>query len=170
MSSSSKNLSNVPAVQLDKDNNYKVGIVRSLWNEEVTGQLLEGCRSSLIENNIEAEHVILSEVPGSFELPIAARILLNKHKLDAIICLGCVIKGETDHDKYISQAVANGIMQLSLLTSIPVVFGVLTTNNQEQALARSGGKHGNKGVEAAFTALHMIKLKEMDDPKTQIGF
>ena len=170
MSSADKDLSNVPRVILQKGNNFKIGIVRSLWNEEVTGNLYNACKIALHESGIDPGNIISLEVPGSFELPIGAKMLMSKHKLEAVICLGCVIKGETDHDVYISQAVAQGLTQLSLLSGVPVIFGVLTTNNQEQAVDRSGGKHGNKGTEAAYTALHMLKLKHDEDQQKPIGF
>jgi 6,7-dimethyl-8-ribityllumazine synthase len=111
-------------------------------------------------------------VPGAFELPSGAKLLLSQLSLDAVVCIGCVIKGETKHDEYISQAVANGIMQLSLMSGKPVIFGVLTPLDMQQALDRAGGKYGNKGIEAAHTALQMIQLqadiKQKD--KKGIGF
>jgi 6,7-dimethyl-8-ribityllumazine synthase len=98
------------------------------------------------------------QVPGSFELPLAARMLIESNPLDAVILIGCVIRGETPHFDFISQAVAHGCMQLGLDTGIPVIFGVLTTNNLDQALDRAGGKHGNKGTEAAVTAIKMASF------------
>jgi 6,7-dimethyl-8-ribityllumazine synthase len=102
---------------------------------------------------------------------MGAKLLLSREKFDAIICLGCVIKGETKHDEYISQSVANGCMQLGLVANIPIVFGVLTPNTQMQAEERAGGSHGNKGIEAAGTALHMASLrKKYGTPPHKIGF
>ena len=109
---------------------------------------------------------------GAFELPAAAKMLLSQKSLDAIICIGCVIKGETKHDEYISHAVANGLINLSLVSSKPIIFGVLTPNDMQQALDRSGGKHGNKGIEAAHTAIKMIHLANQikNGDKKKIGF
>ena len=110
-------------------------------------------------------------VPGAFELPVAAKMLLKKHSLDAVICLGCVIKGETSHNEYINQAVAQGLTTLSIATGVPCIFGLLTPNDQRQAEDRAGGKYGNKGVEAAITALRMAGTKkDLSKEKKKIGF
>ena len=110
-------------------------------------------------------------MPGTYELPSGAGLFFQKGKFDGVICLGCVIKGETRHDEYINSAVANGLINLSLTVNKPVIFGVLTTENEQQALDRAGGKHGNKGTEAAVTAIRMVDLyKHFDDRKKQIGF
>jgi 6,7-dimethyl-8-ribityllumazine synthase len=111
------------------------------------------------------------QVPGAFELTAAARILAGRETLDAVICLGCVIKGETKHNEYINQAVANGLTNLSLATGVPVIYGVLTPDTEQQALDRAGGKHGNKGVEAAVTAIRMAEIKKSYSKSAQrIGF
>ncbi len=149
----------------------RFGIVVSEWNSEITESLLDGCRSTLEANGVATEDIIVEHVPGSFELPLGARILASGNKLDGIVCLGCVIKGETKHDEYISNAVANGIMQLGLMSSLPVIFGVLTPNNMEQALARAGGDLGNKGDEAAAAVLKMAALRKTHgSTKQKIGF
>ena len=149
----------------------KFGIVVSDWNSEITNKLLEGAEKILSDNDVSEDDINVVRVPGSYELPMGARILASRDKFDAIICLGCVIKGETRHDEYISSATANGIMQLGLMMNLPVIFGVLTPNNQEQALERAGGKYGNKGGEAAITALRMADLKEeTGSSKSKIGF
>jgi len=110
-------------------------------------------------------------VPGAFELPLGARIIMGQEKIDAAICLGCVIKGETDHDIYINNAVASGIMTLGLTSKKPIIFGLLTPNTKQQALDRAGGKYGNKGVEAAQTAMAMVHLNDPDrSTKKTIGF
>jgi 6,7-dimethyl-8-ribityllumazine synthase len=129
------------------------GIVVSEWNPDITNALLKGCLEKLEHAKIKPENIRITYVPGSFELPFGAQQSIVKNKPNAVICLGCVIKGETPHFDFISQAVANGIMNLGLQHHVPVVFGVLTTNTLEQAQARSGGKHGNKGHEAGITAL-----------------
>jgi 6,7-dimethyl-8-ribityllumazine synthase len=111
------------------------------------------------------------QVPGAFELPAGARMLNGQHKIDAVICLGCVIKGETSHNEYINHAVANGLVNLSLATGKPFIFGVLTPNDEQQALDRAGGQYGNKGVEAAVTAIRMAALRNPSpEGKKTIGF
>ena len=133
--------------------------------------MLTGAKETLLKHGVTEDAIVVHKVPGSFELPLAAKFVLAKEQKDAVICLGAVIKGETDHDKYINAAVASGIMQLSLLSNVPIIFGVLTTNNKEQALNRAGGAHGNKGVEAAITALKMIALKKQTKERDKkIGF
>ena len=110
-------------------------------------------------------------MPGAFELPLAAKSLLKSKSLDGVICLGCVIKGDTSHDEYINQAVANGLTQLSLVSGKPAIFGLLTVNTLEQAKERSGGSHGNKGTEAAVTVVKMIDMQnQLSAPKSSIGF
>ena len=139
--------------------NMRFGILVSEWNKEVTSALLEGSISTLINHDAINENIVVEWVPGSFELVLAAQYFARETKVDAIICLGCIIQGETRHFEFISQAVAKGIMDVNLKYNIPVIFGVLTTDSIEQAIARSGGKHGNKGVEAAATAISMLRLR-----------
>ena len=141
-------------VDLVFPDSIKIGIVVSEWNPEVTEELYLGAERVLLANKIKKENITRKNVAGSFELPLAAQLLTEKTK--AVICLGCVIKGETDHFEFICDAVANGIMNVSVKTNIPVAFGVLTTNSLVQALERAGGKHGNKGEEAAYAALKML--------------
>ena len=149
----------------------KVGIVVSKWNHDITGSLLNGCRDTLVKSGVSEDDITVEYVPGSYELPMGARILSAAKKFDAIICLGCVIKGETKHDEYISQSVASGIMQLSIMMNVPIIFGVLTPNDHEQAVARAGGKLGNKGDEAAVAALEMATLKNTHNKNQhKIGF
>jgi 6,7-dimethyl-8-ribityllumazine synthase len=138
----------------------KIGVVVSDYNPEITLHLLDGCLRTLIKCKVKEKDIMVIHVPGAFELPGGAQMLAASAKLDAIICLGCVIKGETKHDEYINNAVANGITQLSLLIEKPVIYGVLTTNNMNQAKDRAGGKHGNKGEEAAVTAVRMVSLRK----------
>ncbi|HHT51831.1 MAG: 6,7-dimethyl-8-ribityllumazine synthase [Bacteroidales bacterium] len=137
-----------------------IGIVVSEWNEQVTEALKEGAVSFLLEQGVTQKEIITHYVPGSFELPLGAGMMLDENeKMDGVICLGCVIQGETRHFEFISQSVADGVMRVGLDYGVPVVFGVLTCDTMEQALDRSGGKHGNKGVEAAATVLKMINLQ-----------
>ena len=156
---------------LPDGSSYKIGIVVSQWNTDITSALLEGAKSTLTKAGVLEENIEVLNVPGSFELPWGARQLMKPGKKDAIICLGCIIQGETKHDEYIATAVANGLMQLGLMSGLPVIFGVLTTNTEEQALERAGGKHGNKGAEAAATALQMALIKSGNtSTKKKIGF
>ena len=133
--------------------------------------LRTACIDNLVSNGIKPENIISLEVPGSFELPLGAKILMEQNKIQAVICLGCVIKGETSHDEHINRAVSSGIMQLSIFSNLPVIFGVLTTNNEAQAKERACGKKGNKGEEAAIAALKMIRIKQsITQAKKKIGY
>ncbi|MDR1848045.1 MAG: 6,7-dimethyl-8-ribityllumazine synthase [Bacteroidales bacterium] len=158
MATSLNNLSSYNQDDVPSGEKNIIGIVVSEWNKEITSSLLDGAVKTLLDNQVDEKDIYIQYVPGSFELPFGAATLIDKKKFDAVICLGCVIQGETRHFDFICEAVANGIMQVSLKTSIPVIFGVLTTNTVEQAKERSGGKYGNKGVEAAITALKMTEL------------
>ncbi len=143
-----------------KAGKYKVGIVVSEWNPTVTDALKDGALSTLLGYGVLEQNIAVHSVPGSFELPLGAAMLFDADEdLDGVICLGCVIQGETRHFEFISQAVATGAMKVGLDYGSPVIFGVLTCDTTEQALDRSGGKHGNKGVEAAYTVLKMIELQ-----------
>jgi len=134
----------------------KIGIVVSRWNEEVTEALLVSAKAMLLSHGLSEKNIIVRYVPGSYELPLAAQILAKQSAFSGVICLGCVIQGDTPHFDYICQAVAQGIMDVNLKFTKPVIFGVLTTLNQQQALDRAGGKHGNKGAEAAATLLELL--------------
>lgn len=170
MSSKDKNLSSTKkSAYTIKDK--KVGIVTSKWNDDITFSLEKACIKTLKAHGLEKDNLHVIKVPGSFELPYGAKFLLGKHKLDSVICLGCVIKGETKHDEYINHAVATGLTSLSIMSSKPVIFGVLTPNTKEQALDRAGGKYGNKGDEAAITAIEMMCLaQDSDHQEKKIGF
>jgi len=157
--------------ELPDGSSYKFGIVVSQWNHDITDALLAGAKSTLLKANVKEENIEVLSVPGSFELPWGARQLMKADKKDGIICLGCLIQGETKHDEYIASAVSNGIMQLSIMSGLPVIFGVLTTHTVEQAKDRAGGSHGNKGSEAAATALQMAKIRKGEPgEKKKIGF
>ena len=136
--------------------NKRFGIVCSEWNETVTGALLEGALETLTQIGVTKKDIEVVHVPGTFELALGAQRLAQLNDIDAVICLGCVIQGETRHFDFICDAAANGIMNVGLQYDKPVIFGVLTTDNQQQALDRCGGKHGNKGTEAAITAIKML--------------
>ncbi|MCC6723363.1 MAG: 6,7-dimethyl-8-ribityllumazine synthase [Saprospiraceae bacterium] len=171
MATSLKNLSTYDDSNMPSAAGFSFGIVVSEWNAEITHALYEGCMETLLKHGASEEDIRTVQVPGSFELPVGAKILAGAKRFDAIICLGCVIKGETQHDEYINHAVATGLTNLSIASGIPCIFGVLTPNDQQQALDRAGGKHGNKGVEAAATAIRMASLrKEMTRPSSKIGY
>jgi 6,7-dimethyl-8-ribityllumazine synthase len=159
MSSKDKNLSVYTGEVGKMPEDALVAIVVSEWNTEITGALLNAAVATLKENGIKDDDIIVRYVPGSFELPLGAKLLLDNAEPDAVICLGCVIQGETRHFDFICDSVANGIMTLGLEYNTPVIFGLLTPNNMQQAIDRAGGKHGNKGVEAAITALKLIALQ-----------
>ncbi len=134
----------------------KIAIVVSEWNEEVTESLYQGAQDTLLRHGVDKGNIIRKSVPGTFELSLSAQWMAEKADIDAVICLGCVIQGETRHFDFICDAVANGITNVSIKYNKPVIFGVLTTENQQQALDRAGGKHGNKGDEAGITAVKML--------------
>ncbi|MFH0843065.1 MAG: 6,7-dimethyl-8-ribityllumazine synthase [Bacteroidota bacterium] len=136
----------------------KFGIVVSDWNRDITWALLEGAEKTLKNHGARSKNIIVKHVPGSFELTSGARMMADHLDPDAIICLGCVIRGETPHFTYICEGVTRGITQLNLKYKIPFIFGVLTTENKQQAADRAGGKLGNKGDEAAATAIKMVAL------------
>src|SRR3954464_5040635 len=139
---------------------YRFGIVVPECDAEITNALYQGAYQSLVNNGALPDNIFNYTVPGSFELTSGADLLLKNLHLDAVICLGCVIQGETRHFDFICNAVANGISNVAIKYTKPVIFGVLTTDNQQQALDRAGGKHGNKGDEAAITAIKMASLAE----------
>ncbi len=158
-------------VNLPDGSSFKIGIVVSEWNADITNALLEGARETLLKSGVSEDNIDVLYVPGSFELPWGARQIMKPGKKDAVICLGCIIQGETKHDEYIASAVASGIMQLGLMSGIPVIFGVLTTNTEEQAKDRAGGMHGNKGAESAVAALQMAIVRTGDTTtKKRIGY
>lgn len=171
MASALKNLSQYDDSTVPSAEPFVFGVVVAEWNAEITHALYEGCYEALVRHGAKPENIHTLQVPGSFELPVGARMLNSRQNPDALICLGCVIKGETNHNEYINQSVAQGLMSLSLAAGKPFVFGVLTPNDQQQALDRAGGKYGNKGVEAAITAIRMAALrKEGAEGKKKIGF
>jgi 6,7-dimethyl-8-ribityllumazine synthase len=158
MATQLKNLSDFSNTTIPNAGAYRFGIVVAEWNAKITGALYEGAYQSLVENGALEENIITHAVPGSFELTTGADLLLQHKNLDAVICLGCVIQGETRHFDFICAAVANGVTNVAVKHVKPVIFGVLTTDNEQQAIDRAGGKHGNKGVEAAVTAIKMADL------------
>ncbi len=159
MASALKNLSDYDPAQLPDASPFTFGIALAEWNSEITHALFEGCYETLLQQGARPENIHLARVPGAFELPLATTWLFRKYTPDALISLGCVIKGETSHNEYINRAVSEALMQLSLKYETPCIFGLLTPNTFQQAKDRAGGRYGNKGVEAATTALQMLALK-----------
>ena len=155
MSSADKNLSEFSS-PLPDGSAYKIGIVCAEWNEKITSALYNGAISLLQSSGVLTDHISTRYVPGTFELPLAAQQFAKDPEIDGVICIGCVIQGETKHFDFICQAAANGIMEVGLNYNKPVILGVLTTNSMQQALDRAGGKNGNKGEEAAFSLLKML--------------
>ncbi len=158
MATSNKNLSNYDKQSLPDCSNFRLGIVVSEWNESVTNGLHKGAVDAFLDNNIKLENIITWYVPGSYELIFGAKKMLQTQKLDAVIVIGCVIQGETKHFDFVCEGVTQGVKDLNLQYDIPTIFCVLTDNNMQQSIDRSGGKFGNKGTEAAITAIKMIAL------------
>ena len=157
---STANLSVYDPESVPDASKMRFGIVVADWNREITWSLLEGAITTLKKHGANDKTIIVKHVLGSFELTLGAQFLAEYDDLDAVICLGCVIQGETPHFTYICQGVTQGITQLNMEYNIPFVFGVLTTNTQQQAIDRAGGKLGNKGDEAAVTAIKMAALQQ----------
>ena len=141
----------------------KIAIIVSRFNQEITQRLLQGAKERLSEVGLSHDQFPVTWVPGAIELPLAAQQFAKREEFGAIICLGAVIRGETDHYDYVCQQVSYGCQRVALDFDIPVIFGVLTTENEEQALARTGGAHGHKGREAADAAMEMIALMQSQD-------
>lgn len=154
------NLSDYDPSTVPNGADFKIGIVAAEWNPQITNPMLQGAYDTLIEYGVKEENLPVMHVPGSYELTAGAQMLFDHKDCDAVICIGCVIQGETRHFDFICEAVANGLTNLSLQEKRPAIFSVLTTNTMEQALDRAGGKHGNKGVEGAITALKMVSLRK----------
>ena len=157
------NLSEYDINSVPSATGMRIGIVVSEWNNEITEALYVGAHNVLKKHGVKEDDIIKAYVPGTFELTFGAKIMAKKNNLDAIIVLGCVIQGETKHFDFICQSVTKGITDLNLSLEIPVIFGVLTTDNKQQALDRAGGKIGNKGDEAAVTAIKMIAFKKTSE-------
>jgi 6,7-dimethyl-8-ribityllumazine synthase len=162
MASSQKNLSSYNQSNTGMMRNRKFALIVSEWNEEITEALYSGAVETLVDHGVSKENILRRNVPGSFELPIGAQWMAEQDQIDAVICLGCVIQGETRHFEFICQAVAQGLTQVGLKFNKPVVFGVLTTDTMQQAIDRSGGKYGNKGDEAASTAIRLLNFQEAE--------
>ena len=140
------------------DSSIKVGIVAARFNEFIVSKLVAGAKDGLVRHNVSEENIDLAWVPGAFEIPVVAKKMAKSGKYDAVICLGAVIRGATSHYDYVCNEVSKGVASVSLETEIPVLFGVVTTENIEQAIERAGTKAGNKGYDCALSAIEMINL------------
>lgn len=160
MATVNNNLSDYDINSVPNASNMVFGIVVSEWNEKITKGLLKGAYDTLIKHGATEDRIIVKFVPGAYELPLAAQTFFEKTRVDAVICLGSVIQGETKHFDFVCQGTALGIKDVALKHSKPTIFGVLTDNTEQQAIDRSGGKHGNKGDEAAITAIKMIAFQQ----------
>lgn len=158
MASSLKNLSDYDPDKMPDSSSIKAGIVVAEWNEQITAALTEGAVETLKKNGVKTENISVKTVPGTVELTYGAKVMAKSDELDAVICIGCVIRGETPHFDYVCQSVTYGVTQLNIELDLPVVFGVLTVNSLQQAMDRCGGKYGNKGDEAAITAIKMASF------------
>jgi 6,7-dimethyl-8-ribityllumazine synthase len=160
MSTAHHQLSSYDPAALPSAASFRFAVITAEWNTEITAALKDGAISALKNCGAKDENIYITDVPGSFELTAAAALLAAQQSYDAIICLGCVVQGETRHFEFICNGVANGLSSVSVTYKVPVIFGVLTTDTLTQAVDRAGGDHGNKGIEAAVTAVKMAALKK----------
>ena len=159
MASALHNLSSYDPTTVPNGDGWKLGIIVSEWNEEVTGALLEGAYNTLLKHGVKAEDIIVKTVPGSFELIYGSAAMIEDTDVDAVIAIGCVVRGDTPHFDYVCAGTTQGIAHLNATCDVPVIYGLITTNNMEQAEDRAGGKLGNKGDEGAITAIKMVDFK-----------
>lgn len=158
MATANKNLSQYDKTQLPNAKDFRFGIVVSEWNDKITNGLFQGAYDTLIDCGALPEKIVKWSVPGSFELIHGAKKMIENQKVDVVIVIGCVIKGETMHFEFVCEGVTQGVKDLNIKYDVPTIFCVLTDNNEQQSIDRSGGKHGNKGIEAAVAALKMLQL------------
>ena len=160
MATSSKNLSAYDKSEIVNGENYKVGIAVSEWNDEITGKLLKGALETFLKHKVKQENIHVQYCPGSYELPLTSQFFLDSKEVDGVLAIGSVIKGETPHFDFVCEAVSQGIKDVGLKYNKPVIFCVLTDNTLQQAKDRSGGKHGNKGIECAVALMKMITIRK----------
>lgn len=171
MATANKNLSEYDKTKLPDASEYRFGVVVSEWNDKITNGLFTGAQTALLDCGVKPENIIKWDVPGSFELIYGAKKIIETQNLDCVITIGCVIKGETMHFEFVCDGVTQGVKDLNIEYDVPVIFCLLTDNNEQQSIDRSGGKHGNKGTEAAIAAIKMVALKKNAENKTKtIGF
>ena len=159
MATANTNLSEYDINSIPDASTMTFGIVVSEWNKNITFNLLDGAKSALLKHGAKEENIIIKYTPGTYELALGAQYLFEANKVDGVVCLGSVIQGETKHFDFVCEASAQGIKDVSLKYNKPAIFGVLTDNTMQQAIDRSGGKHGNKGIECAIACIKMIDLK-----------
>ncbi len=160
MASENKNLSNYDKNTIPSAKDFRFGIVVSEWNDKITNGLYAGAEAALLDCGALPQNIIRWDVPGSFELVYGSKRMIDTQKPDVVIAIGCVIKGETMHFEFVCEGVTQGIKDLNIQTNVPVIFCLLTDNTEQQSIDRSGGKHGNKGVEAAIAAIKMADLRQ----------
>lgn len=160
MATANTNLSKYDISTIPNGADFRIGIVVSEWNSSITFNLLKGAKETLLKHGVKEDNIFVHLTPGSFELPLGAQFLLENSNIDGVIALGSVIQGETKHFDFVCNGVAQGVKDVSLKYNKPVIFGVLTDNTMQQAEDRSGGRHGNKGIECAVACLKMIKLQK----------
>lgn len=163
MATAGNNLSDYNKQDLPDAKHFRIGLVVAEWNAEITDALFDGAQQVLLEAGCPSDQIIRVDVPGTFELTYGAKLLCQSESYDAIVVIGTVIQGETRHFDYVCQSVTDGVTQLNVAYATPVIYCVLTDNNIEQSRARSGGAHGNKGIECAVAALKMAQLRRQQE-------
>ncbi len=164
MATVNKNLSEYNKEEIPNGADFKIGIVVSEWNYDITGNLLKGAIEALTDNGVKEANIIVKHVPGTFELPLGCQFMLEAdEEIDGLVAIGCVIQGETKHFDFVCQGATQGIMAINMEYNTPVSFCVLTDNTKQQSIDRSGGIHGNKGIECAISCLKMVALQESLD-------
>lgn len=159
MATANRNLSEYNKDFVPNGADFKIGIVVSEWNENITLNLLKGAKEALLENGVKEENILIRFVPGAFELPLGAQLMLENTDVDGVVVIGTVIQGETRHFDFVCEGATQGIKDVTLAYNTPVSFCLLTDNTLQQSIDRSGGIHGNKGIECAITCMKMIELK-----------
>ena len=165
-----KNLSDYNKENIPNGADFKIGIVVSEWNDSITLNLLAGAKQTLLDNNVPEENILVRFVPGAFELPLAAQLMLDNTDVDGVVAIGVVIQGETKHFDFVCDGATQGIKDVNLKYNIPVAFCLLTDDNMQQSIDRSGGVHGNKGIECAIACMKMIDLKKQFTTTDKIGY
>ncbi len=170
MATAGRNLSEYKKISTPNGADFKVGIVASEWNDSITLNLLKGAKEALLDNGVKEENILIRFVPGAFELPLGAQYMCEFTDVDGVVAIGVVIQGETKHFDFVCDGATQGIKDINLKYNIPVAFCLLTDNNIQQSIDRSGGKHGNKGVECAIACMKMIDLKRQFKSTGKIGY
>jgi 6,7-dimethyl-8-ribityllumazine synthase len=170
MATAGRNLSEYNKEFIPNGADFKVGIVVSEWNDSITLNLLKGAKEALLDNGVKEKNILIRSVPGAFELPLGAQYMCEFTDVDGVVAIGVVIQGETKHFDFVCDGATQGIKDINLKYNIPVAFCLLTDNNMQQSIDRSGGKHGNKGIECAIACMKMIDLKRQFKSTGKIGY